>query len=139
MTDHRVIPKLQQDSPFNGLEIAETRLGLEGVDAPVSLEDGIPRTRIRPAVERDLRSPVGRRREASASSFNEPDLRDVAHRITGRVQTEARYETDRRAEATQLLDPEFLELAALESPDLAARHADRSAEVILAQADRDPR
>lgn len=90
-------------------------------------------------MERDLSSPIGRRREASASSFKEPDLRDVAHRITSRIQTEARHETDRRAEATQLLDPELLELAALESPDLATRHADGSAEVILAQADRDPR
>ena len=47
VADDRVISKFQHDPSFGGLQIAQPRLGLEGIEAIIRLQNRIPRTHVR--------------------------------------------------------------------------------------------
>lgn len=129
---------LQQDATFDRLQIAELRLGLEGVDATRPIRYGIPRPRIGSTMQRHLGPPADARRKPCAQPLQQSDLGNVSNRIPIGVEANTRREPDRSAEPAELIEPDVLKFSTFESTDLTPRDADRGAKVVLTQAQGDP-
>lgn len=133
-----VVPELAHDASLDGLEIRQSRLGFERVDARMAISDRVPRARVTDTDQWHLCAPPDRIRESISNPSEQADLRDVSDRVGIWVKANARNKTDRDAESTKLFDPDVLEVAALIAVDLTCGDADRTSYIGTAQSAGDP-
>jgi hypothetical protein len=137
--DGRVVPELPHDASLHGLKVRQARLAFERINAAMAITDRIPRTGIGPTNERHLGAPPDRWWEPITQAPEQPDLRDVPYGVGIRIEPQAGHEADRKAQSTQLLEADVLEVATLEPIDLACRDANGTSSIRSTQSARDPR
>jgi hypothetical protein len=137
--DGRIVPELPHYASLHGLKVRQARLAFERINAAMNIADGIPRTGIGPTDKRHLGAPPDRWWEPITQAPEQPDLRDVANGVGIRVEPKAGHEADRKAQPTELLEPDILEVATLEPIDLACRDADGTPGIRTTQSAGNPR
>jgi hypothetical protein len=138
VSDGGIVPELPHDSSLQGLKIRQARLPFECVDAAMAITDGVPSPSIEATYERHFGPPPERRRQTLPHTPEQTDLSHVANGVGVRVEPQAWHETDRKAQSTELLEPNVLEDASFVPIDLAWRDPDGSSGVRTAQSARDP-
>ena len=121
--DGGVVSCFAHHPTLDRLHIRQPRLDLEPVDASMTVEHGVPCAWIGSSVERHLRPEATRPGKPILQSSQEAELAGISERVAVGVEPEAGDEADSDGQAAQLLEPDVTEQAALESIDLARRHA----------------
>jgi hypothetical protein len=138
---NRVVPRLQVDSPLEGLAIRDAGFRLDsgpplcGIAAP---DFRVPSAQVALDPERHFRSPTKARVESGSESLEQGNLGPVADRIAGRVDPQGEIEAENRAVSRQKRQIWIGHLATLEPPDHRVRRTDRASDLGLAQTGSDP-
>jgi len=132
----RIVAVLQGQASLEGLAVREFGLGLDpGTPRGWfrTADVGVPGPEIALDWQRNLRPPAQARMEALSKAFEQRQLRSVPDRITSGVGPQAEIESEDRAPRPDVGDAHPIELASLETPQLAMGGTGRRTSIAQAE------
>jgi hypothetical protein len=136
-----IVAELQGQAPLEGLAVRDSRLGFDAGEPAFRLPAAdfrVPRSKVALKRKRHLGSPAQAWMKARPESLEQDQLRAISDRVPGRIGANAQIQPDDRAPRAHVDDPDAIQLAMFEAPELGVDSSGRSGRLAQAQPRRDP-
>jgi hypothetical protein len=136
---HSAVPLLPVQSPFQGLEVVENGLGLDGNPPAAALDQQVPRSEVAPDRQRNLGPALETCMQVRDQAIHESLLARVTDGIAGWIGAEDEIKPDRSTPGANVLERHVVDGASLEPQQLLMGRAGCFGHGSQAESGADPR